>query len=248
MYNILYALTIVLEFVCVPLFLKYYWPEKCAKSMMFKVISASLFVLCGIFAMKASGNNTPYATLIVWGLVFGMLGDVLLHWLKPNPPIYAAGVVSFLVGHIFYLVAIQKAILKTYPKAKAIEWYEVLIVLVVLAIVLAVAIVKNVFKGRELMITGGFLYGIFLVFMLSKAARYAFGEWAYGTNDNVLWIFLTVFVGAILFVTSDLLLGYIIGFKKQKRILRIVNIVTYFAAQILIASSILIVRSQYPLY
>ena len=250
MFKILFALTILLEFFTVPMFLKYYWPEKCKQSMLFKMISATLFVLCAVFAMKVSGNNTPYAYCMLWGLMFGWLGDLLLHWLTPKPVIYAVGVVGFLTGHIFYLVALQKAIEKTYPGSPAIAWYEVVIViaLVTIGILLAVAYIRNIVKGREVMIFGGLGYGIILVTMVVKAARYVIGEWAYGTNDHMVAIFFTVFIGALLFVTSDLLLAIIIGFKKKSRMLRIINIATYFPAQILLASSILFVQSAYPLY
>ncbi len=247
-YNILFALTIVLEFITVPIFLKYYWPEKCVKSMTFKMISATLFVLCGIFAIKISGNNTPYADLIMWGLAFGWLGDLLLHWLKNKIVIYVLGVVAFLTGHIFYLIALQKAIETTYPAARIFEWYEILFVTVVIIGVTILAVIKGFYKDRAAMTAGLTAYGVLLLAMLAKTARYAIGEWAYGTNDNMVAVFITVLGGGFFFAVSDILLGYILMFKDKKRILRIINIVTYFIAQILLASSILVVRSAYPFY
>lgn len=247
-YNILYILTIVLEFVTVPIFLKHYWPEKCVKSMTFKMISATLFVLCGIFAIKISGNNTPYADLIMWGLAFGWLGDLLLHWLKNKIVIYVLGVVAFLTGHIFYLIALQKAIETTYPAARIFEWYEILFVAVIVIGITIFAIIKGFYKDRAGITAGLTAYGVLLLAMLAKSARYAIGEWAYGTNDNMVAVFITVLGGGLFFAVSDILLGYIIMFKDKKRILRIINIVTYFIAQILLASSILVVRSAYPFY
>lgn len=248
LFNILFALTIVLEFVFVPLFLKYYWPEKCAKSMTYKMISATLFILCGFFAMKISGNNTPYAELIMWGLAFGWLGDLLLHWLKDKMAIFALGVVAFLTGHIFYVIALQKAIKTTYPAAKAFEWYEILFVAVVIIGVTIFAILQGFYKDRAGITAGLTAYGVLLLAMFAKTARFAIGEWAYGTNDNVLAVFITVLGGGFFFAVSDILLGYIIMFKDKNRILRIINITTYFIAQILLASSILVVQSAYPLY
>ncbi len=247
-YNILYVLTIVLEFVTVPMFLKYYWPQKCKKSMLFKMISATLFVLCGFFAIKISGNNTPYANLILWGLVLGWFGDLFLHWLSDKRAIFAVGVVAFLAGHIFYIVAFQKAIETTYPASATFEWYEILFLAVALAAALIFAFVKKLFKEKPAVTAGLTAYGVCLLTMLAKTARYSIGEWAYGTNDHMVMTFVTVLGGGILFTISDLLLGYIIMFKNHKRSLRIINIVTYFAAQILLASSILVVRSAYPFY
>ncbi len=246
-YNIVYIATIILEFITVSSFLKYYWPQKCKQSMLFKMISATLFVLCGICAVKISGNNTPYADLIIWGLAFGWLGDLLLHWLSDKMWIYALGVVAFLTGHIFYIIAIQKAIITTYPATHTFEWYEIVFVAVVTIAVTILAICKGFYKDRAGITAGLTAYGVMLLAMLAKTARYAIGEWAYGTNDNMVAVFITVLGGGILFAISDILLGYIIMFKDKKRILRIINIVTYFAAQILLASSILVVRSAYPL-
>lgn len=247
-YNILFALTIVLEFVTVPIFLKYYWPDKCKQSMLFKMISATLFVLCGYFAIKISGNNTPYADLMLWGLIFGWLGDLLLHWLSDKMAIFAVGVVAFLTGHIFYIVALQKAIETTYPASSPFEWYEFVFLAVALTAVLIFAFVKKLFKEKPAITSALTVYGVILFIMFAKTARYAIGEWAYGTNDHMVLTFVTVLGGGALFAISDLLLGYIILLNKHNRILRIINIVTYFAAQILLASSILVVRSAYPFY
>lgn len=247
MFKVLFALTILLEFITVPIFLRYYWPTKCKQSMLFKMISATLFVLCGVFAMKISGNNTPYATLMLWGLVFGWFGDLFLHWLKNVMPIFVLGVVAFLTGHIFYVIAFQKAIEKTYPGSATFEWYEVLFVAVSVILVTILAVIKGFYKDRAGMTAGLTVYGVLLLTMLAKTARYAIGEWVYGTNDNVVAVFITVLGGGIFFAVSDILLGYILMFKDEKRSLRIINIVTYFIAQILLASSILFVRSPYPL-
>lgn len=247
-YNIIYILTIVLEFVFVPLFLKYYWPDRCKQSWIYKMVCATLFVLCGFCAMKIGNNNTPYADMMMWGLVFGWLGDLFLHWLSGKMPYFVVGVVAFLTGHFFYIAALQKAIDTTYPAAATFEWYEFLFVGVASVAVLIYAFVKKLFKEKPAVTAGLFAYGIILFVMFAKAARYAIGEWAYGTNDHMVMTFVTVLGGGTLFLISDLLLGYIILLKKHNRVLRIINIVTYFAAQILLASSMLVVRSSYPFY
>ncbi len=247
-FKILFVLSIVLEFVFVPMFLKYYWPERCKQSWFFKMVCATLFVLCGVSAMKISGNNTPYATLMIWGLVFGWIGDFLLHALSNKTIYFVTGTIAFLTGHIFYIVALQKAIKTTYPGSAVFEWYEILATVVVVGIVALIAYKNNIFKEKGIIAVGAMAYGVILMTMLAKAARYCIGEWAYGTNDYIPLLFAIVLTGAILFAVSDLLLGYIIGFGCKKRIVRIINIVTYFVAQILLASSILFVRSAMPLY
>ncbi len=247
LYNVLYFLCIAAEFVAVPMFLKYYWPQKCKNSFIWKTIAAALFVLCGIFAMKASGNSSPYADLIVWGLVFGMMGDLFLHALTKVMWPFVLGVIAFLTGHIFYIVAIQKAIRTTYPDASVFEWYEIVAILAVVLITLVWFIIRKIIKKDNIpMVIGLSAYLVILTSMLVKAFRFVVGEWAYGMNDNMVMTCITVAVGALLFFTSDITLGLII-LKKEKyetRPMRIFNITTYFVAQILLASSIHFVQSM----
>ena len=92
------------------------------------------------------------------------------------------------------------------------------------------------------------VYGFILFTMLTKALRYAVGVVAHGTNDNMLGIALTVGLGAVLFTVSDVILGFTIPMGKTTRLVRNINIGTYFAAQILLGISILFVFSPYPLY
>lgn len=246
--KILLALVVIAECVSVPFFLKYYWPDRCKQSFILKVVSAALFVLCGFLSMQISGNSTPYAKLIMIGLVLGFFGDVFLHSLSDNKIHFVIGFLSFFAGHFFYIAAFWKAIQKTWPGSHFIEWYELLVTVVFLGGLLAVFIKKGIFKGKSVLLVAFTVYGLVLTTMMTKAFRYAIGEIAYGTNDNMFAVFVCVAIGSLLFSISDAILGYTIPFGSTTRTLRIINIGTYFTAQILIALSILFVRSAYPLY
>ena len=103
------------------------------------------------------------------------------------------------------------------------------------------ALVKKI-KGKAYMAIPVVLYAVTISAMLAKAFRYCIGEWLYGMNDNIVMLFLTVALGAVLFVLSDGSLGMILfAGQKKNRPLKIFNIATYFAAQILLASSIFFV-------
>ncbi len=246
--KILLGIVVLAECVTVPVFLKYYWPDRCKQSFIYKIISAALFVLCGFLCVKISGNNTPYASLMMWGLVLGFFGDVFLHSLQNKSWHFVLGFLSFLAGHIVYIVAFWKAIKTTYPGSHVFEWYEILITVALLAVMLFIMVKAGIFRGKEALIAPFAIYGVILFTMLTKGLRYAVGEIAYGTNDNMLAVFLTVGLGAVLFTVSDVILGFTIPMGKTSRKLRIINIGTYFAAQILFALSILVVYSAYPLY
>lgn len=242
--KILMALVILAEFYTVPTFLKYYWPTKCKQSLLFKMISATLFVICGVLAMKIAGNNTSYASLMVIGLVFGWLGDYFLHSLKDRMVEFIIGVVAFLIGHIFYIAAFYHALKTLDPTAKLLNWYDFVAVGIVLALVVLYVILMKIYQKKGPMVIGLILYGIFLTTMVVKAALYMYAEWDYGISDNMVPALLTVGIGSVFFFLSDLSLFFILTGDEVKRSMRNFNIVTYFIAQILLASSILFVRSQ----
>lgn len=245
MFNILFIIAAVVEVPLVALFLKYYWPDRCKQSFITKVICSLLFVLMGVFAAKETGNNTLFADYMIWGLVFGMAGDLLLHAMTTKMLPFILGVVAFLIGHIFYIMAIQRAIYTTAFSLGAFVWYEILIVLALLAVAVIYGIKTNAFKRKGAMAYGLLAYGVVLATMLAKAVRLVVDIIAFGVNDNMVMIAVTIGLGAVLFVLSDLSLGIILTDDKPvKRGMRIFNITTYYAAQVLLAASIFFVFSR----
>ncbi len=242
--KILLALVVLAEFYTVPTFLKHYWPKKCKMSLIYKMISATLFVICGVLAMKIAGNNTSYASLMVWGLVFGWLGDYFLHSLKDRMVEFIIGVVAFLVGHIFYIAAFYHALKTLKPDAKLLNWYDFVVVGAVFALVSVYVAVKKLYQKKGPMVIGLMLYGVFLTAMVVKACLYMYAEWDYGINDTMVPALLTVGIGSVFFFLSDASLGIILMGNEVKKGMRYFNIITYFIAQILLALSILFVRSQ----
>ena len=71
-----------------------------------------------------------------------------------------------------------------------------------------------------------------------------YAEWDYGVSDTMVPALLTVGIGSVFFFLSDGSLGLILTGDEVKRKMRIFNIITYFIAQILLAVSILFVRSS----
>ncbi len=240
-FKILFALVVALEFVTVPLFLKYSWPDKTFKSLGYKMLSATLFLIAGLLAMKISSNSTPYVSLVMWGLFFGWLGDLFLGYPTKKIVIFGLGLFAFLGGHIFYIAAFQKAIYVRYPQAPAFAWYEILCVLALVGLVVLYALKKKI-EIKNIMAVPVVMYAVTISLMLVKAFRFCFGEWLYGMHDHIAALFITVALGAVLFVLSDGSLGILLFAGQEKnRPLKFFNIGTYFAAQILLASSIFII-------
>ena len=243
-FKILFALCVAAEFVTVPLFLKNSWPKKTNLSLLFKMVSSTLFILCGVLAMKIAGNGSEYAKLIIWGLVMGWIGDFFLHLKTDKVAVFGAGLFAFLAGHIFYIIAFQKGIRIHYPGADTFTWYECLAVVLFVGLIILYALKKKI-KAKPVMAVPVVLYALTISFMLVKAVRLCFAFWAWGLYESTMWLIcliVTVAVGAVLFVLSDASLGLILfaGQNKNQK-LKWFNIGTYYAAQVLIASSIFLI-------
>ena len=107
------------ECLAFPIFIKAQWPQKCVKSFVWKMISATLFVGYGAYLMFVSdSSNLTFSKYMVTGLALGWLGDLFLHLtaLKKDPgkvftgASFVTGLISFLVGHIFYVLAYINAL------------------------------------------------------------------------------------------------------------------------------------------
>jgi hypothetical protein len=86
------------------------------------------------------------------------------------------------------------------------------------------------------------VYFIILATMFVKASSLGINYMLSGAPYGLI-TFLVLFVGSLSFLVSDVLIGVILFAGKKKNYpLKIVNIVTYFVAQVLLASSILFIK------
>ena len=297
--SILILVMVALEMICVPLFLHFYWPNRTWKSFTMKTISSIVFILCGVFSaqlcyvlnteffhgagfnlFRFTGGMLDYPRYIILGLIFGMLGDVVLHKLKGTNLSFIIGMLLFLAGHIFYIMAFDVAKGDfVYDKAETVGKIIIGIGVAFVIAILVTSIVTKKIKGREAVLAAAAIYGVILFTMVSKAVSAAmtfveysepgvsspWGNLFYATTSHdprPEWMIngqkllggceswqvasVVIVVGAVLFITSDLLLGFMIarekGFgKAPKRSLRIINIYTYYVAQIVLALSILVI-------
>ena len=86
------------------------------------------------------------------------------------------------------------------------------------------------------------VYFVILALMFVKATALGYGYMSTGAVGGVPAL-IVLSVGSFSFLVSDVLIGIIMfGGKKKNYPLKIVNIVTYFVAQVLLASSILFIK------
>ncbi len=236
---ILFGLFFVLQCVFTPWFLKASWPTRSNKSLLLKMLAASMFVATGILSMFIAENFSQFAFTMLAGLFFGWVGDFFLH--SSSQKFFAIGFSSFLIGHIFYIAAYINA-LKTFEDYNHFNIIEV-IAGIVLVVVGAICFKKfNLQFSMKLLKYAIAVYTLVLITMFIKATSLGVNYMLSG-GDGGLISLIVLSLGAMLFVASDFTIGILLfGGQKGNRPLKIFNIVTYFAGQMLLASSILFIN------
>lgn len=203
-----------------------------------KTTASVFFILTAVFACVAKPEAiSGYGIYIVAGLIFGMLGDIWLDlkWVYPNDnDIYTyAGMVSFGLGHVFFLYAIYSV-----SGVMALSlWYFFIPLIVAILFGFVAILMEKPMKleyGKFKFIS--MAYGAILAFMTFASAT-AYNQSGY---KNTMWLVMTL--GGVFFIISDLILSGIY-FDKEKSKNTPINVVlnhaTYYIAQFLIASSIM---------
>ena len=239
--KIIYAIAVALEFVFVPLFLKYSWPKKCWKSFRLKMVCSTLFLVTGVCCMVWAHNYSQYAKFMLIGLIFGALGDLFLHLITDKQVIFGIGLLSFLVGHIFFIIAFGKALKDKLPQAKVFD-YRAIIAIVLILIFLVIYAVKTKMKFGIATVPVA-LYAVTISTMLVTACQLS-GRFFLEGFDNDIATICTVGIGALMFVMSDFTLALnLFGGQEKNRPLKIFNIATYFIGQVLLGTSILFIAA-----
>jgi len=238
-YKIAIICMICAEIILVPLFIRAQWPKKTKKSLALKMICASLFVAIGVTAMVGGQNESLYAILMVAGFAMCWLGDLFLH-VSPKQIYFFIGLIFFLIGHIFFASGYTIAVKDMFPAASIFDWREMLAIaaLLIFGIVGRRCTMSHKLGKATIPIL---IYTVALLTMFVKACslgiRYVLAGMPYGIG-----VCLLLCIGGALFVISDSTLVYI-NFDKRKTFpLKAVNLVTYFGAQVLLASSILFIH------
>ena len=169
-----------------------------------------------VIAASATGQvSSYYKAMIIGGLCFSLLGDLLLLYPQQS---FVHALTSFLVAHLFYIAAFAPA---------AIEGMTFTGVLVFLVLGSIIYIVLRSELGT---VKGPVTLYIIVLMMMGIAAL---SRWA-GTGEAGSGF---AFAGALLFILSDFLLGFD-RFKKRFMGAQIIVLGTYYAAQMLIAFSV----------
>ena len=207
------------------------------KAVLLKASVSSLFIAVGLYGSyvsAAAGRISLLCPFVLFGLLCGLLGDIWLDlkyvFREKEQPFTYAGFCAFAIGHAFFIAGM---LLACRPAGKP------LYVLLPLLLGLLMS-VGNIAMEKPMKLRFGklkpvvFLYGIFLFSMVLLAGSLALAQAWQNRSLNLL------FAGGVLFAVSDLILsGTYFGTGKERPVDFILNYLSYYAAQFLIASSLL---------
>lgn len=197
--------------------------EKYVPAVILKGSAAAVFCIIGVVAMGASVNR-DFAKLVVFGLCFGALGDILLNlrfvFPKNGQKIFLVGVVAFLTGHILYLCAIA-------------PFSRNLIPCLVVGVILAAVLLTWIFKTLTVKLAFK-IFGVLYIGAIVLMTAVAIGN-VLTAPGTAAWMHA---VGAVLFTLSDIVLIFNTFGSEQKFSMRITNLSLYYMGQLLIASSL----------
>lgn len=197
--------------------------NKPVRMLVFKTLSSVCFAVSGIIAYQQTCRNTVNL-LIVFGLIFGMAGDILLHLrfvaFKNSCMIF--GILSFLTGHIVYIAAMLFA---------ESEWYAGLIFTVILLPVVRKYIFSHDTDFGNMLPLGTLYMAVELFFSGISMSRMLI---------RLTPASLVFFIGSIFFVFSDIM-WILQNFAVHKKpIYRTLCLIPYYLAQNLFVISLIL--------
>ncbi len=237
-YKLLLILVLALEIVLVPLYIKAMWPERNRKSLTLKMICSTMFICAGVLSVVIAGGLSGYAKLMLTGLLFGWVGDFFLH-VSNKPLCLLTGLLSFLIGHVYYISAYFKTVVEYYPGSGFFNYAEAVVFSVLTAAFIAFALVNKKRFGKAFLPV--IVYAAVLVLMFVKAGALGL-RLASASYPNGTVVCAMLITGVTLFLVSDFILTVKVFLNKNEtRRNAAVNIVTYFAAQNLLACTMLFI-------
>ena len=190
--------------------------------------------LCNYYLAIKNGEINTFGIFIIIGLLFGLLGDIWLDFKyvfkEQNIVFTKLGFLVFGIGHIFYIIGM------------IVNFYngENILYLILPFVITAICTFCVILLEKPMKVNYGNLKSIVLVYSFLLFLMLSFGLSFTIMNDFRNWTLNLMAIGGVLFVASDLILsGTYFGVGKERPVDMVVNSVLYYAAQFVIAFSIL---------
>lgn len=226
MYSVI--LSTIFSVIAATLFIWSRYTGKEKLSIYLKVIASSGFLLIAVLSYIANDVNNYYFHLIIFALILGFFGDVMLGLknLIAGKKYYliSIGVTFFLLGHITYSI--------NFMYQSGVYWWVFVINIAVAAVIMNMTRVLNFSLSRTYKILG-YIYSYTISLMLMSAISFFL-------SFSPSIVATMILVGSVSFYISDCLLSASY-FKQDIPCCKNLNVIvhsTYYLAQILLALSV----------
>lgn len=191
-----------------------------------KTFASVCFIITSFAAVKVNPNGLDWFMYVALGLIFGMIGDIVLDLKVVYPDkssVYlASGMTAFTIGHIFFIVGMAIHY--------GIHWAVPVVAIAVGIIAVLLGPILKLDYGKFKI--PSMLYGITLAFTACMSGYVM-------VVSNFKTAYIIMFIGAVCFLLSDLVLsGMYFGKDKNTPVNVVINHALYYIAQLLIASTI----------
>lgn len=179
-----------------------------------KLVTSALFILIGLAGYFNSSNI--FSLLIIIALIFSFFGDLFLA-LKHKTLYFILGLISFSIAHIIFSLAF----------ISISGFRPILLILSAIIGLIGVYLLNSIkdfsFKG---LLFPSSIYAILLIFMTLNSIMLL---------ETISVFSLLTFIGAVLFLISDIILSFIYFYKTPPKALSFFNMISYYIGQGLIA-------------
>ena len=240
LYKILTALVCAAVMVLAPIFVKEQRNGPCWRSLFVKMVAATGYMAVGGLCVAMTGVCSPFDKWMLLGLFGSWIGDLFLHlWQTKVFP--AIGFLGFLSAHFFFIAAYWTGIKAMAPDRGFFTLPEILFV-VLFDVCFIIFAMKTGLSLKGVIAVPIVVYATVITTMLCKAATLGITAVKTGAANGA-FVLLCALAGALLFVASDFTISILMFNEKQKKNypLKMFNIVTYFAAELLLALLIALV-------
>ena len=233
--KILFAAVCAVVMAITPFYVKAQRNGPCRTSMILKMTAATGYVAAGLLGVYISGTGfSAFDKVMLGALIASWIGDLFLH-IKSKVCV-VIGFLGFLSAHFFFIAAYYREISALLPEQSFFVLWQVLVVLA-LDVSFLVFTAKKGYNFKGIIKVGILIYGAVITTMFCKAIELGWTGISAGVENAAVTAVVAI-SGALLFCMSDFSISILMFIPKHKKNLRLkmFNMLTYFAAELLLAS------------
>lgn len=232
-YMLVIALLIIAEMIAVGFFIIKGWPQRSNLSTLLKCTGSLIFILTAVVSVFFAGGFTTVAWIMLAGFCLSLIGDFWLD-LKITDKHIFMGILFFFLAHVSYILAFIKVCQRELGLEAPFSKWEMIAIAVIFVVAAAGSFIVKM-DMRKLFIPVA-IYSFTICTMVVKSFVMCYNLFQEGVGSAGYLV--TLAVGALLFITSDIVLAFMYFRGCYTKKMRVVNLVTYFAGQMLMAISV----------